>query len=85
MAVYIVLKSVLLNSQTIKRVRETLCPSNGEGASTSNGAGPSSSSGAGSSSSAPKPAASDISHLIKRKRKASEGEADSSAAKKANT
>uniref|UniRef100_A0A2H1VJI6 SFRICE_014541 n=1 Tax=Spodoptera frugiperda TaxID=7108 RepID=A0A2H1VJI6_SPOFR len=72
-------------AETIKRVRETLCPSNGEGASTSNGAGPSSSSGAGSSSSAPKPAASDISHLIKRKRKASEGEADSSAAKKANT
>uniref|UniRef100_A0A2A4ITI6 Tetratricopeptide SHNi-TPR domain-containing protein n=1 Tax=Heliothis virescens TaxID=7102 RepID=A0A2A4ITI6_HELVI len=69
-------------AETIKRVRETLCSTNGEGSSTSNGAGPSSSS---SSSSAPKPAASDISHLIKRKRKASEGEADSSAAKRVNT
>ncbi|XP_047024542.1 histone-binding protein N1/N2 [Helicoverpa zea] len=69
-------------AETIKRVRETLCSTNGEGSSTSNGAGPSSSS---SSSSAPKPAASDISHLIKRKRKASEGEADSSASKRVNT
>ncbi|KAF9414883.1 hypothetical protein HW555_007352, partial [Spodoptera exigua] len=41
-------------AETIKRVRETLCSANGDGASTSNGAGPSSSSS--SSSSAPKPA-----------------------------
>ncbi|CAD0199487.1 unnamed protein product [Chrysodeixis includens] len=70
-------------AETIKRVRETLCGANGEGSSQSNG--PGSSSGASSSSSAPRPAASDISHLIKRKRKASEGEADSSAAKRVNT
>ncbi|KAJ8729943.1 hypothetical protein PYW07_016981 [Mythimna separata] len=69
-------------AETIKRVRETLCSANGEGSSSSSGGIASSSS---SSSSAPKPAASDISHLIKRKRKASEGEADSSAAKRVNT
>ncbi|XP_026728941.1 nuclear autoantigenic sperm protein [Trichoplusia ni] len=70
-------------AETIKRVRETLCGTNGEGSSQPNGAG--SSSSASSSSTAPRPAASDISHLIKRKRKASDGEADSSAAKRVNT
>lgn len=63
--------------QTIKRVRETLCSANGQGSSHTNGAG--------SSSSEPKPAASDISHLIKRKRKSSESDADSSAPKRINT
>lgn len=62
-------------AETIKRVRETLCPSNGE-SSTQNGAG--------SSASQPRPAASDISHLIKRKRKAS-NEPEASPAKKMNT
>ncbi|CAG4961156.1 unnamed protein product [Parnassius apollo] len=63
-------------AETIKRVRETLCPSNGESSSqitTST-----------SSTVEPKPAASDISHLIKRKRKASDGEADP-APKRVNT
>ncbi|KAG6463081.1 histone-binding protein N1/N2 [Manduca sexta] len=64
-------------AETIKRVRETLCPSNGE-SSSHNGAGPSS-----SASSEPKPAASDISHLIKRKRKAEDEGA--SPAKRVNT
>ncbi|XP_059048567.1 histone-binding protein N1/N2 [Achroia grisella] len=63
-------------AETIKRVRETLCSANGEGSSHTNGAG--------SSTSAAKPAA-DISHLIKRKRKSSEGDAESSAAKRINT
>ncbi|CAG4990627.1 unnamed protein product [Colias eurytheme] len=62
-------------AETIKRVRETLCPSNGE-KSQSNGA-------SSSSESKPKPAASDISHLIKRKRKPSETEEP--APKKINT
>lgn len=68
-------------AETIKRVRETLCPSSGTNAesSSSNGAG------ASTSSAEPKPAASDISHLIKRKRKASDGEAASSAPKRVNT
>ncbi|CAG9786031.1 unnamed protein product [Diatraea saccharalis] len=68
-------------AETIKRVRDALCPSNGEGASSSN------TNGAGESSSTiqPKPAASDISHLIKRKRKSSEGDANASAPKRANT
>ncbi|XP_047529595.1 protein HGV2 [Vanessa atalanta] len=64
-------------AEMIKRVRETLCPSNGEG---------SSSAGAGAGSSkpaAPKAAPSDISHLIKRKRKNSDE--DSSASKRINT
>ncbi|XP_073945517.1 nuclear autoantigenic sperm protein isoform X2 [Choristoneura fumiferana] len=65
-------------TETIKRVRETLCPSNGE-SSHFNGDGPS------SAPAKPKPAASDISHLIKRKRKSSEGEAEASAAKRVNT
>ncbi|XP_045497399.1 protein HGV2 [Colias croceus] len=62
-------------AETIKRVRETLCPSNGE-KSQSNGA-------SSSSEAKPKPAASDISHLIKRKRKPSETEEP--APKKVNT
>ncbi|XP_032522763.2 protein HGV2 [Danaus plexippus] len=57
-------------AETIKRVRETLCPSNGE-----------SSNGAGSSKTEQK--ASDISHLIKRKRKNSEE--GGSAPKRVNT
>lgn len=62
--------------QTIRRVREQLCPSNGQGSSSSNGA---------SSSSEPKKV-SDISHLVKRKRKSSEnGDADASAPKRTNT
>lgn len=65
-------------AETLKRVNESLFPSNGE-ASSSNV------NGASSSTSDPKPAPKDISHLIKRKRKSSEGDADSSAAKKANT
>ncbi|KAL0893285.1 hypothetical protein ABMA27_014879 [Loxostege sticticalis] len=68
-------------AETIKRVRETLCPSNGDGPSLTSTNGASSS----SSSAAPKPAASDISHLIKRKRKSSEGDAGASAPKKLNT
>ncbi|XP_049868888.1 histone-binding protein N1/N2 [Pectinophora gossypiella] len=63
-------------AETIKRVRETLCPSNGA-SSSSNGAG----------SSQAKPAdkpVSDISHLIKRKRKASDTD-EASAAKRSNT
>ncbi|XP_026750788.2 histone-binding protein N1/N2 [Galleria mellonella] len=63
-------------AETIKRVRETLCSANGEGSSHINGAS--------SSTSSQKPAA-DISHLIKRKRKSSEGDAESSAAKRVNT
>ena len=57
----------------IKRVRETLCPSNGEGSQASS-----------STSSKPetKPAA-DISHLIKRKRKNSDDETPAS--KRINT
>lgn len=70
--------SKLLLLQTIKRVRETLCPSNGE-SSHFNGDGPS------SAPAKPKPAASDISHLIKRKRKSTEGEAEASPAKRVNT
>ncbi|XP_038211783.1 histone-binding protein N1/N2 [Zerene cesonia] len=62
-------------AETIKRVRETLCPSNGE-KSQSNGA-------SSSSEAKPKPAASDISHLIRRKRKPSETEEP--APKKVNT
>ncbi|CAB3229825.1 unnamed protein product [Arctia plantaginis] len=70
-------------AETIKRVRESLCSTNGSGPS---GEGSSTSAAAASSSSSePKPAASDISHLIKRKRKSSDGDADSSAAKRANT
>ncbi|CAH3906466.1 unnamed protein product [Pieris brassicae] len=53
-------------AETIRRVREALFPSNGATSSQSNGAS--------SSSDAKKPAASDISHLIKRKRKPSESE-----------
>nr|XP_026487161.1 protein HGV2 [Vanessa tameamea] len=64
-------------AEMIKRVRETLCPSNGEGSS-------SASAGAASSKpAAPKAAPSDISHLIKRKRKNSDE--DSSASKRINT
>ncbi|KPI93079.1 PREDICTED: protein HGV2 [Papilio xuthus] len=65
-------------AETIKRVRETLCPENGEGSGEP--------SIASSTTSEPKlkPAASDISHLIKRKRKASDSEADS-VSKKVNT
>ncbi|XP_045772226.1 protein HGV2 [Maniola jurtina] len=66
-------------AETIKRVRETLFSSNGESTvSSANGA-----SAAGSSAAAPKPAAADISHLIKRKRKTS-GE-DAPAPKRVNT
>ncbi|XP_072931808.1 protein HGV2 isoform X2 [Epargyreus clarus] len=57
-------------AETIKKLRETLYPSNGAGSSAqSNGAG--SSSGSSATSSAP---VTDITHLIKRKRKASETE-----------
>ncbi|XP_068631535.1 protein HGV2 [Battus philenor] len=64
-------------AETIKRIREISCASiNGE-----RSAEPSS---ASSSTTEPKRAASDISHLIKRKRKASDGEAES-AAKRVNT
>ncbi|XP_028169767.1 protein HGV2-like isoform X1 [Ostrinia furnacalis] len=71
-------------AETIKRVRETLCPSNGDGASSS--AGSSSSTIASASASTARAApASDISHLIKRKRKSSEGDAGASAPKKLNT
>ncbi|CAF4823925.1 unnamed protein product [Pieris macdunnoughi] len=62
-------------AETIRRVREALFPSNGATSSQSNGAS--------SSSDAKKPAASDISHLIKRKRKPSESEEPAS--KKKNT
>ncbi|XP_063362321.1 histone-binding protein N1/N2 isoform X2 [Cydia amplana] len=62
-------------TETKKRLAETLFSSNGE--SSLNGAGSS------SSEAKPKPAASDISHLIKRKRKSSEG--DEASAKRANT
>ncbi|XP_013143653.1 PREDICTED: protein HGV2 [Papilio polytes] len=65
-------------AETIKRVRETLCPENGEGS------GEPSVASSTSSEPKPKPAASDISHLIKRKRKASDSEADS-ASKRVNT
>lgn len=60
--------------QVIKRVRETLCPYNGDGQSSS----------AGVNKLQPKSAPSDISHLIKRKRKSSESE-DTSAPKRVNT
>ncbi|XP_046959603.1 protein HGV2 [Vanessa cardui] len=64
-------------AEMIKRVRETLCPSNGEGSSSGGpGAAP-------SKPSAPKAAPSDISHLIKRKRKNSDE--DTSASKRINT
>ncbi|XP_039754510.1 histone-binding protein N1/N2 [Pararge aegeria] len=63
-------------AETIKRVRETLFSSNGESTV-------SSANGAGSSKAEPKPAASDISHLIKRKRKNS-GE-ESPAPKRVNS
>ncbi|KAM3959194.1 nuclear autoantigenic sperm protein [Aphomia sociella] len=66
-------------AETIKRVRETLCSTNGESSSHS-----ANTNGAGSSTSQAKPAA-DISHLIKRKRKSSESDADGSAAKRVNT
>ncbi|XP_034830564.1 protein HGV2 [Maniola hyperantus] len=67
-------------AETIKRVREALFPSNGESTvSSANGASGASSSAAA----APKPAAADISHLIKRKRKTSGEEAP--APKRANT
>ncbi|XP_048482678.1 nuclear autoantigenic sperm protein [Plutella xylostella] len=72
-------------AETIKRVRETLCPSNGDGASSSSNGGGIISSSSGASSSTAKPI-SNISHLIKRKRKSSEGAADEgSAAKRTNT
>ncbi|GBP37209.1 Protein HGV2 [Eumeta japonica] len=61
-------------AETIKRVRETLCPANGASSHT-NGAGPSSES----------KRASDISHLIKRKRKSSEGEQGGPAPKRMDT
>ncbi|XP_063534184.1 histone-binding protein N1/N2 isoform X2 [Cydia strobilella] len=64
-------------TETKKRLTETLFSSNGE-SSHLNGAGSS------SSEAKPKPAASDISHLIKRKRKSSEGD-EASSAKRANT
>ncbi|XP_047994903.1 histone-binding protein N1/N2 [Leguminivora glycinivorella] len=64
-------------TETKKRLAETLFSSNGE-SSHLNGAGSS------SSEAKPKPAASDISHLIKRKRKSSETE-EASSAKRANT
>ncbi|XP_061713076.1 histone-binding protein N1/N2 [Cydia pomonella] len=64
-------------TETKKRLAETLFSSNGE-SSHLNGAGSS------SSEAKPKPAASDISHLIKRKRKSSEGD-EASSAKRANT
>ncbi|XP_050346019.1 protein HGV2 [Nymphalis io] len=62
-------------AEMIKRVRETLCPSNGDGAA--------SSSAGASKPAAPKAAPSDISHLIKRKRKNSDE--NSSAPKRINT
>lgn len=61
-------------AEVIKRVRETLCPYNGDGQSSS----------AGVNKLQPKSAPSDISHLIKRKRKSSESE-DTSAPKRVNT
>ncbi|KAI5652044.1 SHNi-TPR domain-containing protein [Phthorimaea operculella] len=70
-------------AETIRRVRETLCPSNGA----SNGAGSSASDAGFSSSSASSSSAkpvTNISHLVKRKRKSSETD-EASAAKKANT
>ncbi|CAH2106174.1 unnamed protein product [Euphydryas editha] len=61
-------------AEMIKRVRETLCPSNGESQSSS----------AGVNKLETKSAPSDISHLIKRKRKSSESE-ETSAPKRINT
>ncbi|XP_053607500.1 nuclear autoantigenic sperm protein [Plodia interpunctella] len=73
-------------AETIKRVREALGATNGDGPSLSSSSSSSHSNGAGasSSSSSAKPAA-DISHLIKRKRKSSENDAESSAPKRINT
>lgn len=60
-------------AETVNLVREKMCSTNGAGPSTSaNGAATSSTNGIASSSSDKK--ASDISHLVKRKRKASETE-----------
>ncbi|CAH0667111.1 unnamed protein product [Chilo suppressalis] len=72
-------------AETVKRLRETLCPPNGEGPSSSSSSLHTNGAGASSSTTEPKPAASDISHLIKRKRKSSEGDAGASAPKRANT
>ncbi|XP_013199592.2 nuclear autoantigenic sperm protein [Amyelois transitella] len=71
-------------AETIKRVREALGASNGDAPSLASSSSHTNGAGSSSSSSAAKPAA-DISHLIKRKRKSSETDADSSAAKRINT